>query len=185
VAKNDPHALLLTGPPGVGKTTAMRRAVEELSELRIRGFTTEEIREAGQRVGFRISTFDGDEAVLAHVKIRSPNKVGKYAVDLSALDRIGASQFSRCSTREVVFIDEIGKMETLSADFVEKVESLLNSRVVLVATVGLRGRGFIEEVKRRPDVLLRTVDRSNRDRLPAEIAAWVRSRAGRGTSRGL
>jgi len=73
----------------------------------------------------------------------------------------------------------IGKMETLSSNFVETVESILNSSVVLVATVGLRGGGFIEAVKQRPDVLLRTVSRTHRDRLPAEIADWVRKRLGR------
>ena len=177
---SDPHALLLTGPPGIGKTTVIRRAAEELSDLKIRGFTTEEIREAGQRVGFRIETFDGATAVLAHVKIRSPHRVGKYGVDLTALDRIATDQLSRCSAGEVIFIDEIGKMETLSSYFVEKAESLLNSPVVLVATVGLRGGGFIEAVKRRPDVLLWTVSRSNREQMPAEVAAWVRQTLGKG-----
>jgi nucleoside-triphosphatase len=177
VLKTEPHALLLTGPPGIGKTTVMRRAAQELSELKIRGFTTEEIREAGQRVGFRIETFDGASAVLAQLRIRSPYRVGKYGVDLAALDRI-ANQLSQCSG-DVVFIDEIGKMETLSSNFVETVESILNSSVVLVATVGLRGGGFIEAVKQRPDVLLRTVSRTHRDRLPAEIADWVRKRLGR------
>lgn len=39
------HILLLTGPPGVGKTTVVRRVAAELGARRIRGFTTEEIRE--------------------------------------------------------------------------------------------------------------------------------------------
>ena len=38
------HALLLTGPPGVGKTTVVRRVVVDLGASRARGFTTEEIR---------------------------------------------------------------------------------------------------------------------------------------------
>lgn len=171
----EPRALLLTGPPGVGKTTALRRAAEELSDLKIRGFTTAEIREAGERVGFRIETFDGDEAVLAHVKIRSPHGVGKYRVDVEALDRV-ATQELTARGAGAVFIDEIGKMETLSKIFVERVEALLDSRVVLVATVGQRGGGFIAAVKRRPDVLLWTLSRANRDRMPEEIAAWVRER---------
>lgn len=170
--EKEPHALLLTGPPCVGKTTAMRRAAEELSDLKIRGFTTEEIRQAGERVGFRIETFDGDGAVLAHVKIRSPHRVGKYGVDLAALDRVTAEQLA-WGRGDVVFIDEIGKMETLSKTFVEAVESLLDSRGVVVATVGLRGEGFIAAVKRRPDVLLWMLSRENRDRMPDEIAGWV------------
>lgn len=153
----------------------MRRAAEALSDLRIRGFTTEEIRESGERAGFRIETFDGAGAVFAHVKIRSPHRVGKYGVDLAALDRVAAEQLSPKGA-DAVFIDEIGKMETLSRTFVERVESLLDSPAVLVATVGQRGGGFIEAVKRRPDVLLWTLSRANRDRMPAEIAAWVRGR---------
>ncbi len=177
MAKPEPYALLLTGPPGVGKTTALRRAAEGLSDLEVRGFTTEEIREAGERVGFRIETFDGGSAVLAHVQIRSPHRVGRYGVDLAALDRVVAEQLAP-NRGDVVFVDEIGKMETFSKSFVEAVESLLDSRVVLVATVGLRGAGFIERVKRRADVLLWTLSRANRDRMPGEIDAWVRGRVG-------
>jgi nucleoside-triphosphatase len=175
--KTAPHALLLTGPPGVGKTTVVHRAAEELSDFEIRGFTTEEIRKAGQRVGFRIETFDGDSAVLAHVKIRSLHRIGKYGVDLTALDRVAADQLAP-GRGGVVFVDEIGKMETLSEVFVTRVEAILDSPASLVATVGPRGGGFIQAVKRRPDVLLWTVNRVNRDRLPAEIAAWVRNQRG-------
>jgi nucleoside-triphosphatase len=151
----------------------MRRAADELSELRIRGFTTAEIRKAGQRVGFRIETFDGQGAVLAHVETRSAHRVGRYGVDIETLDRVASDRLSG-SRGDVFFIDEIGKMETFSASFVQSVEGLLGSPAILVATVGLRGGGFIASVKRRPDVLLWTVSRENRDRVPAEIAAWVR-----------
>ena|SRR5438105_4312635 len=172
-----PHALLLTGPPGVGKTTVLRRAAGELSNLDLRGFTTREIRQAGQRVGFRIETFDGESDVLAHVKIRSSHKVSKYGVDVEALDRVLAAQFPR-KRASVVLIDEIGKMECLSARFVDTVERLLESESVFVATVALRGGGFIDEVKRRRDVQLWRVSRSNRDEMPERVAEWVRSGLG-------
>ncbi len=176
MAKNEARALLLTGPPGVGKTTCLRRAAETLRGIPIHGFVTEEIREAGQRMGFRIETFDGDSEVFAHVKIRSPHRVSKYGVDVDALERVVSQQFSTIPAGGVVLLDEIGKMECLSGRFLETVESLLDAGAVLVATVALRGSGLIERVKRRSGVLLWTITRANRQEMPQQIAGWVRSR---------
>jgi nucleoside-triphosphatase len=39
--------------------------------------------------------------------------------------------------------------------------------------VARSGRGLIAEVKNRPDALLWEVTADNRDRLPAEVAAWL------------
>jgi nucleoside-triphosphatase len=44
--------LLLTGLPGRGKTTIIRRLAGRLDGLRLASFQTQEIREQGQRVGF-------------------------------------------------------------------------------------------------------------------------------------
>ena len=47
-----PHVknVVLTGPPGCGKTTAVLRLVERLPGLRLAGFYTQELREGGIRV---------------------------------------------------------------------------------------------------------------------------------------
>lgn len=126
-------------------------------------------------MGFRIETFDGRSAVLAHVKIQSPHKVSKYGVDLEALERVVAAQFS--GTRaDVVLIDEIGRMECLSKVFVKAVESLLESTHVFVATIALRGEGFIQAVKHRPGVVLWQISRANRDEMPVRVVEWIRAR---------
>jgi nucleoside-triphosphatase len=173
------HALLLTGVPGVGKTTVVRRAAEELrARRRIRGFTTEEIRRGRERLGFRIETFDGESAVLAHVSIRSEYRVSRYGVDVAALDRIIGKALALSPHTDAYLIDEIGKMECFSAKFSATVEELLDAKRPVVATVALRGGGFIEAVKRRADVELRTVTRSNREEMPSRVLEWVRIRAG-------
>jgi GTPase SAR1 family protein len=43
---------LITGKPGVGKTTLMRRLVVRMKPVDMRGFYTTEIRSRGQRVGY-------------------------------------------------------------------------------------------------------------------------------------
>ena len=69
---------LLTGRPGIGKTTAICRLAELLADRRLAGFTTEEVRVGGTRRGFKIETFDGREGVLADVGLRSRWRVGRY-----------------------------------------------------------------------------------------------------------
>lgn len=63
--------LLLTGPPGCGKTTVLERVAEQVRELRLAGFVTRELREQGQRVGFEAIGLGGHRVVLAHVRFRS------------------------------------------------------------------------------------------------------------------
>ena len=170
-------ALFLTGPPGSGKTTALRRAAAEALRggWRVGGFYTEEIREAGVRRGFRAITLDGETRDLARVDMRGPARVGRYGVDVGVMDALAATL--RPDPRvDAWFVDEIGKMECLAPRFVAAMRALLDAGVPVVATIALRGGGFIAEVKRRPDVELRTLGRATRDAAPAGIADWLESR---------
>lgn len=170
-------AILLTGHPGVGKTTVIARVVEGLAGRALSGFTTREIRAGGERRGFRLETFDGKSAILAHVSLRSLDRVGRYGVDLAALDAIVEEALDPAAA-DVYIVDEIGRMECLSEKFVSAAEALLDSGKPVVATVALRGAGFIERVKRRPDVELWQVSRGNRDSLAERILARLEARKG-------
>ena len=70
-----PVKVLLTGRPGCGKPTLITRAVNHLGQS-AGGFYTEEMRETGGRVGFKIVTLDGQEAVFAHINFKTPERVG-------------------------------------------------------------------------------------------------------------
>ena len=72
----------------------------------------------------------------------------------------------------MVLIDEIGKMECFSSRFIEAVRKLLDSETPVVATVAIKGGGFIEEVKSRPDVEIREVTHANREELPIQLTGW-------------
>jgi nucleoside-triphosphatase len=149
----------------------LRKVARALRGRRLAGVIATEIRMGGERQGFEIASLDGASEVLAHVRIRSPYRVGRYGVDVAALDRIVAAGLAPGA--EVYLVDEVGKMECLSPRFVAAVEALLASRTPMVATVAARGGGFIERVKRRRGVELWTVGRGNRDALPARIVEWV------------
>ena len=80
--------LLIEDVPGVGKTTLVQRVMASLADHRIAGFTTEEIRGPQGREGFRLVTFDGREAVMAHVDFPKTHRVGKYGVDVEAIEKL-------------------------------------------------------------------------------------------------
>lgn len=167
-----PRILLITGHPGVGKTTVVRRVAEKLDPAGLRGFYTEEIRKAGERRGFRLVGFDGTSRVIADTDFPKHWRVGKYGVDVNALDEAAALLLPDPAAR-VYLIDEIGKMECLSAQLVAAMRTLLASGLPVVATVGARGAGFIAEVKQRRDCALREVTHANRDELPARVLGWL------------
>jgi nucleoside-triphosphatase len=168
-----PHALLITGSPGTGKTTLLRQVAASLGPLRLGGFYTEEIRLGGQRRGFRLVTFDGRQALMAGVDVPGPRRVGRYGVDVEAIDALAASTLALADDIDLYLVDEIGKMECLSARFVAGMRELLDSRWPVIGTIARHGSGFVAEVKRRKDVELRELTRANRETLADPVRAWV------------
>lgn len=190
-----PQALLLSGRPGVGKTTIIRKAADALQgQLRISGFYTEELLKQGMPRGFRIVTFDGQERVVAHVSFERPPEVGEYGVDISLIDALIAETLSVQEGVDLYVIDEIGELECLSARFTSAIRELLDQGVPLIATLARtdpetdpylfeppaapqepppESARFIDEVKDRQDTVVWEVTASNRDHLPSAVVAWL------------
>jgi nucleoside-triphosphatase len=158
--------ILITGLPGVGKTTLIRKLVERLTEYRPAGFYTEEIRnERGTREGFRLVTLCGRQLVLSHVRHPGPHRVSRYGVDVAGFERLLEELDLRHSPSSLIIIDEIGKMECFSRKFCSLVETLLDSETSVIATVAEKGGGLVAQVKQRRDLRLMKVSPTNRDEL--------------------
>ncbi|MGQ9710657.1 MAG: NTPase [Anaerolineae bacterium] len=175
------RALLLTGRPGIGKTTVIKAVAEALGP-RAGGFYTEEIRGPGGRKGFRLVTLDGEEAVMAHVEFRGPRipRVGRYGVDVEAIARVGVGAIQRAMREgRIVVVDEIGKMELFCGPFKEAVLQALGGPYTVLATVMAHPNPWADAIKAMPTVTLWEVTMENRDEMPQRVRQWIEQAARR------
>lgn len=189
-----PYNALVTGPPRSGKTTALERTIDRLRELdlRVRGLAAPEIREDGDRVGFEIVAIGSDErAVMAHLEYDGP-RVGKYGVDVEAIDHLAGELESAIGTADCLVIDEIAPMQLESERFREATERALDEPVPVFAAIAegsadplesipvlgaLSGGSSdpLESIRSRSDVELLEITEENRDELPEWLVARVQS----------
>lgn len=163
--------ILVEGRPGAGKTTVARRLADLLRDrgVPLAGFTTEEIRTGRRRVGFTVETMSGESAVLAHVELPGPPRVGKYGVDVASFERLALPALEN-EKGAIVIVDEIGKMELASRSFREAVSRLFEARQPVVATVHVFRDPFTDGLKAREDVEVVRLTERTRDQLPLELA---------------
>jgi nucleoside-triphosphatase len=165
--------ILLEGRPGIGKSTVARSliGVLERRSVPVSGFTTEEIRQGRLRVGFRVEAVSGESAVLAHIDLAGPPRVGKYGVDLETFERVALPSIT--DPAGVVVIDELGKMELASERFQMAVSALFDADLPIVATVHAFAHPFTDELKRGPGIQTIRISQQNRDKMPKELASLV------------
>src|SRR5262249_26078081 len=121
------------------------------------------------RVGFKmIDLASGEEEILASTSGKGPT-VGKYHVDVEAIDRMVEKIESSLTTARYVFIDEIGKMELFSNRFAEFVESVFSLGKHVVAVVH---RSLVSRYRRKGIVY--SVTRSNFEEVRVAILAQVK-----------
>ncbi|XP_041352439.1 cancer-related nucleoside-triphosphatase-like [Gigantopelta aegis] len=188
-AQNVARHVILTGPPGIGKTTLIHKVCGSLKEASIptQGFYTEEVRAGGKRTGFDVVTLDGQRAPLARVGSDTSHggreyRVGQYSVELKSFEQTALPVLSLKKMESghypVFVIDEVGKMEMFSKSFIQAVGKTLSAaKTTVLATIPIpKGRPipFVEEIRARKDAVVFTVSRENRDALLAEVFQAVK-----------
>lgn len=179
---------LVTGPPRSGKTTVLERTCDLLratsadavlpGDSTIGGFYTPEIRQDGKRVGFELRSLTREQsAVLAHVEFETGPQVGKYRVDVTALEQFVEANLPPARREaDVVVIDEIAPMQLHSDRFVHETRSTLDAPVPVLGAIkyGVT-EGFPGEVKSRADTRRFDLTDEDRDALPARLARQLRT----------
>ncbi len=160
-----PARVLITGRPGIGKTTTIQRVLDRIDRP-AGGFTSSEIREDGRRVGFAIETLAGERVIMAHVDRPGSPRISRYGVDVAAIESVAVAAIRRAvAAGELVVVDEIGPMELLADAFPQAVRHALAADVPFLASIVARRHPFTDELKQRRELELLKLTRDNRERI--------------------
>lgn len=166
--------ILITGLPGAGKTTLIKRLCIIFKEFNPVGFVTDEIMEDDHIVGYEANNLFGDNKIFAHTRLKSKVSVGKYKVDVKGFDTFLDQTFSREKKTGLYFIDEIAKTVCESKKFSKIILSLLDAKKPVISTVADKGTSLISDIKKREDVRIFEVTEQDRDIRLKELTMVIR-----------
>jgi nucleoside-triphosphatase len=170
--------IMISGMPGVGKTSLLKAILSQLP-LSAGGFVSEEIREGGERVGFSLKSLDGREGILAHKNLPTPHRFGKYYINLDDLEKIAVQSIEEAiSNKELIVIDEIGKMELFSPLFRQTVIRALDCPKPLLATLHRGNDPFLNSIRKREDTIVFWLTPKNKEEISAEILSLLSAKCG-------
>lgn len=169
-----PLVVVITGRPGVGKTTLFKKVVDYAKSqgLTVAGVMALEQRdERNVRVGFRLVDLrTGESSWLALRNYQRGPKVGSYGVVIDEAEKIvrQALESDAVASSDMLGVDEVGPMELLLPSFKGLLLKALDVGKPSVLVVHYRLSD--------PEILakLRTAERvevtlANRERLGAEL----------------
>lgn len=167
------RGLVLTGKPGVGKTTVITEIVRLLrgQNVSVGGFISKEVRSKGVRVGFEvIDLISKRKGWLARVGIEGKLRLGRYTICLEDFEKVGVSALEDALNRrdiDLVIVDEVGPMEMYSEKFKALLKVLFGGVKPFIITLHRRlvGRPFMPG-----SIDLVEVTLENRDYIAGQLA---------------
>ena len=169
--------IVLTGEPGIGKTTLIKKLAKVLGNKAI-GFWTEEVRDpkTKKRTGFKVVSTEGNSLLFASKTFTSKHLVGSYGVNVQRFESVALPILEKAlRENKVVLVDEVGKMELFSKPFRELIRALIyDPRKHMVITIPIRDvHPLVAEIRRLTGAVLLEVNKENRDGLLEDILSLL------------
>jgi nucleoside-triphosphatase THEP1 len=178
-------AFLITGKPRIGKSTMIKKLVHDLGTDVCGGFYTEEIADAGHRVGFKCVSVDGESVEIAHVDNPSDIRVGRYGIDVAMFERFSLGLLKGALSSRIIVIDEIGFMQMLSTPFRDTVHDIISGGHIVLGTVPVDCHPDIDQIKHLQTVEIISLNEFNRDATSQLVANYIRRALGSAVVAGI
>jgi len=163
--------LLLTGVPGVGKSTLINKLLNRLApqlKRSVGGYYTTRTVTDSSRVFYLNDHRTGEQIRMASWQD------GKLDVNYSAFDDFGVRSLSSAlEINDIIVLDELGRFEEPCETFKSSVHAVLSSDKMVLGVLKVCDSPFIDSIKARDDVTVYTVTEQNRDAAFSELLKLI------------
>lgn len=171
--------IFLTGEKQVGKSTVIRRVLEEL-KLQPAGLWTVPYCENGKFAGYKIEGRKTDGEKTDGKKCGGENRISHVMEDGSvfpvvpAFETTGVKILKEAMTdTSLVVMDELGRFETKAWKFRETVIECLNRNIHVIGVVQDTKTDFLDSIREREDVWMIRVTKENREEVFEKMHSYM------------
>ena len=164
--------IFLTGDIQVGKTTIIRKFIEQ-SGLSADGFITYWEGNADGSRSLYLSSYSADvHSVKRYLVARDAGSMRAQRDNITRIfDARGCDILSNAGKRDVIIMDELGFLESGSLAFREAVMERISGDVPVLGVIKPAHSEFLDGVRAHPSVIVREVSAETRDAEPAWLLA--------------
>lgn len=180
-----PKNLFITGCKRSGKSTLLKNMIDPIVHL-TGGYFVQRLFIQGESRAFRLVDITSEsylpnrhvqdlEGFSDLIAVMSKGKIFHY----DTFKTIGISALKQaCEKKQLVLMDELGRIEIMVPDFMQTVFSVLDSEVPVLGVLKKESNPFLDQIRARIDVEVIDMDACGSDCVRDEVQQFLISRQG-------
>ncbi|MGL6173849.1 MAG: nucleoside-triphosphatase [Cellulosilyticaceae bacterium] len=161
--------IFLTGESGVGKSTILKRVIAALN-IKTTGFVTLPYYIEGTKQGFYLSSLVEVQNYANNTPISVQVGAKKCVGIRETFETLGVESLEEsCRGDQIILMDELGRLEREAIEFQNQVMNCLDCGQRVLGVIKLCQEPWLENIKKREDVLILEVTKDNREDIFAKV----------------